>query len=299
MKKIILTAALMALASVGQCQTWRPLSSGGASRAKEISTSSTFPIPRSIFTKGGTLRGILVAGGQGGSASPSSCSDAVVQGGKGGDGGEVIEVDIDLLAGQCPEGLQISIGRGGRGGLRYGNGSINGEPGTDTQISCSGTVVATASGGGRRSAHLAAARAAKGGVGGAILNTVQSVNSATSDLMSVDTKPASSGEIGLYGYGSGGGGGGAQSVYTGYAVGQDGSSTKQPRIFHAPLGRGGSGAGNGGGPTSYASSSELIASENGSHFGAGGGGGAAICAGSGPTDAGSGLGGVTRLTWQD
>lgn len=247
------------------------------------------------------MRFLLVGGGQGGSASQTMCSDAILQGGKGGDGGEVIEVDVTLAPGQCPSGFAIQVGRGGRGSFRAGHGGINGETGAPTVVSCGSTVIASALGGGSRASAGTTSKSTKGGDGGVILNALQSATNASFDQRSIDVRQATDGMTGLYGYGSGGGGGGAAQTITGFRVSGDGSTDRVPQLFNAPSGKGGHGAGNGGGPAGYHASAVSVPTESAAQYGAGGGGGSAQCSGAVGvgTDGGNGFQGVVRVTWQE
>src|SRR5262245_44753993 len=110
-------AALLA-AGATQAQNWVPAGGGGQQRTVDVTQSGVFPVPPAIGARGGVLRATIVGGGEGGSLPRSSCDDAAIQGGKGGDGGEVIEVEIPLQPGMCLAGLAVQIGAGGRGALR-------------------------------------------------------------------------------------------------------------------------------------------------------------------------------------
>lgn len=293
---IVALGALVASTTV-QAQVWTPIVPA-AERTQEFTSGGTFPIPKSIAAKGGVLRLLLVAGGSGGHSPAGSCNDSTVQGGQGGDGGEVFEAELPLLPGQCQAGLQIQVGAGGRGALRLGNGPI-GEPGGDTQILCEGVPVARALGGAKRVDIGTAVRSAKGGVGGAIMNGAEAVNNAAFDQRVISTHPAQAGQVGYLGYGSGGGGGGASMKTTATTVRADGTAQRAPITRIAPRGRGSHGAGNGAGADDFQTLNSGGPAENAAMYGAGGGGGALNCAASGYLDAGHGYSGMARIRWRE
>lgn len=291
-----LSCATLSLAQTAQ-SSWRALSGGGKQRSVEIIASQTWPLPSRIAARGGVLHVIEVGGGQGGSAPVSGCNDLVIEGGKGGDGGEVVEFEVEVLAGQCSDGLVVSLGRGGRGALRSGNGSAVGEPGGETTISCGGNVLAVAMGGGRKLRSDAGSRSAKGGDGAVLRNAFQAVGASAPASRSVDALPAGKGGDGRSGYGSGGGGGGASQRFAGVSVLADGAPSAPSSLFNAPLGRGGYGAGSGAGALGYSAGATVVPAENGMQFGSGGGGGAAMCAPQASGEAGNGVAGVAKISW--
>ena len=304
MKKLNLSLVALALVAVagGACaQTWTPMSAGGKPRSVEILQSSVFAIPPAIFAKGGTLRVVLVGGGEGGSAARGNCDDQAIQGGKGGDGGEVVEVDIPLVAGQCPAGLTVSIGDRGRGALRGGNGGGVGESGGQTVITCGGAPIAFALGGGRRPDAVTAARASKGGAGAVVMNTLEAGTNESFDQRSMSIAPGGEGQTGRYGYGSGGGGGGVTVVTNGVSSRADGTIARKSVTRNAPLGKGGYGAGTGAGAAGYSTDAMLYVAENAIQYGAGGGGGYFAC-GVAPgvsRDAGHGAPGLAKIAWNE
>lgn len=296
-KRTILTGAkralgsllLAALAPVSIAQVWTPLTSGTRPRSVEVLQSSSFAVPPAILAKGGNLRVLLVAGGEGGSAARSSCEDPAVQGGRGGDGGEVVEVDIPVAPGQCAAGFTILIGDRGRGAFRAGNSGATGELGGSTSIACGGTMLALALGGGRRPDAVTAARAAHGGTGGVVMNAVEANAAGTALPQVVAVRPGAEGQTGHQGYGSGGGGGGATLV------------SAAGTVRNAPLGSGGYGAGAGAGPAGYAAATSALPAQNAIQYGAGGGGGYLAC-GAVPAwsrDAGHGAHGLARIVWYE
>lgn len=303
------TAALVAItvfAGSAQAQSWTPLSSGQRSHTIEVNANSLFPIPASIMAKGGALRVVMVGGGEGGSVSTSNCDEVAVQGGRGGDGGEVVEVEIPLVAGQCQAGLTILVGNPGRGAYRGGftaTGSTGaGEIGGTSSVACAGVVVAQALGGGRKGGAYAAPRSSKGGRGGVVMSVLEAVtqtkSTTGSDQRGIQVVPGADGQTGLFGYGSGGGGGGVSMTTTGYTPG---STAERTVIRHAPFGKGGYGAGAGAGAGGFAQNTVLAVAETAVQYGAGGGGSAAVCnvAGLSDVSAGSGYSGVVRITWGD
>lgn len=291
---LVLTASALA----SQAATWTPLSGAGSPKAVELRTASVFPIPQAIAARGGVLRFTLVGGGEGGHAPKSGCDDYALQGGKGGDGGEVIELDVTLQPGQCTAGIAAAIGAAGRGGLRGGNGAPSGEPGAPTSISCAGTVLATALGGGRRADAITAPRSAKGGTGGVIMNTLDQATGETIDQRSTAITAGTEGQSGFGGYGSGGGGGGATLGQNGAYVRPDGTVVRRAVVRNAPMGKAGYGAGTGAGPAEYAGGASLYPAENAAQYGAGGGGGAMSC--NAPTamrEGGNGFQGLVKVQW--
>lgn len=292
--------ALTALALAAHAATWTPLSGGGAPKSAELRSAATFAIPPAIAARGGVLRFTLVGGGEGGHAPKSGCDDYALQGGKGGDGGEVIEIDVTLQPGQCTAGITAAIGTAGRGGLRGGNAGPSGEPGAPTSISCAGTVLATALGGGRRADAVTAPRSAKGGAGGVIMNTLDQATGETIDQRSTAITAGTEGQSGFGGYGSGGGGGGATLGQSGAFVRPDGTVVRRATVRNAPMGKAGYGAGTGAGPAEYAGGASLYPAENAAQFGAGGGGGAMSC--NAPTamrEGGNGFQGLVRVQWAE
>lgn len=298
----IVAAAAIAcvLCGAAGAQTWTPVGRGQI-RTAEFARSVTFPVPASIAARGGVLRAVLVGGGEGGSLSRSSCDDEVVQGGKGGDGGEVVEVDIPLQPGMCPEGLLLQVGAGGRGALRAGNASASGESGTATTVGCAGALITQALGGGRRLDPVTAPKAARGGAGAVVMNVAEARTNETFDQRQYLVRPAADGQPGRQGLGAGGGGGGVAIVSQGFVSAGDGTTQRRVTLRNAPAARGGAGAGAGAGPSGFAAAAAVVQAENASHFGAGGGGAAALCSGAatGARDAGHGHGGVVRLQWTE
>jgi len=302
LKRTLLSASLLLTLSASLtagAATWTPMTSGGRGHAVDVSQSGTFPIPPVIAARGGVLHITLVGGGEGGHASHSGCDDYAVQGGKGGDGGEVIEMDVAVKPGQCTAGIGVSIGAGGRGGYRAGNGAALGEPGGQTTATCSGTVLATALGGGRRADTYTASRSAKGGAGGVVMNTMDSSTQAIS-TRATEITAAAEGQMGRGGYGSGGGGGGAGLALAGSAVRADGTVVQRSTIRNAPMGKAGYGAGAGAGPAEYASDANVYPAENAAQYGAGGGGGAGMCtAATTGRDGGNAYSGLARFQWNE
>lgn len=299
-----LAAAFMlafGLSMHASAQTWTPLTGGGKQKSVDITQSTVFTIPPSIQVKGGTLRAILVGAGEGGSSAKGLCEEMAVQGGKGGDGGEVVEYDIPLAPGQCGGALTIAIGERGRGALRSGNAASVGESGGGTTISCNGTPIAAALGGGRRTDAYTAARASRGGVGGVIMNTSEVSKDETFDQRNLTITPATDGQTGRNGYGSGGGGGGVTYLTNGVSARIDGVVARRSVLRHAPMGKGGYGAGSGAGAAGYASDSSLYPAENGIQYGAGGGGGHLACNSTTALtrDAGNGASGLVRFSWSE
>lgn len=294
-------SAIVLSASAVSAQTWTPLSAAGKSRSIEVLKSSVFAIPPALFAKGGNLRVLLVGAGEGGSASSAKCDEQAIQGGKGGDGGEAFELDIPLAAGQCSAGLTIGVGERGRGALRGGNGSALGESGGQTTVSCAGQVVALALGGGRRPDAVTAPRAAKGGSGGAILNSLESISNEAFDQRSMNVVTGGEGQTGLFGYGSGGGGGGVSLSTSGVSVRVDGGATRRAVVRNAPLGKGGYGAGAGAGAAGFAGDASTYPAENAIQYGAGGGGGFSSCGANGALsrEAGHGASGLVKLSWTE
>jgi hypothetical protein len=295
-------AAALALLIVvpAQAASWTPLTSGGKPRVAEIQATSVFQIPASIAARGGTLTLTIVGAGEGGHSSKASCDDYAVQGGKGGDGGEVLEVTLNLQPGQCPAGLALGIGAPGRGAFRGGNSSAVGEPGGPTTVSCAGTNVASAMGGGRRADAFSAPRSSRGGSGGVVMNTLDQATGQTIDQRSTAITPGVEGQSGRGGYGSGGGGGGVSVVFSGAAVKSDGTVVRRSVSRNAPMGKGGYGAGTGAGPAEYASESSSYPAENAVQFGSGGGGGAAMCGiPASAREGGNGAAGFVRIQWND
>ena len=296
----ISTAAILSLSVSAEAANWTPLSSSAKAHSVEVTSSSNFPIPAVLATRGGALRFTLVGGGEGGHGSRASCDDYAVQGGKGGDGGEVIELEINLLPGQCTAGIGISIGGAGRGAFRSGSSSGTGEPGGATSVTCAGTTMASALGGGRRADAFTAPRSAKGGIGGVVMNTLDQASLQTIDQRATAITAATEGQSGRGGYGSGGGGGGASSAFTGSAVKADGTVIRKATTRNAPMGKSGYGAGAGAGPAEYSSESNYFPAENAVQYGAGGGGGAAMCGGAPSVrDGGNGLAGMVKIQWSE
>jgi hypothetical protein len=300
MKRLQAFLAGTCLCAAAPAQTWTPMG-GGHPRSVDVARSGVFAVPASIAARGGVLRATLVGGGEGGSLSRSQCDDAAVQGGKGGDGGEVIEVDIPLQPGMCTAGLAVQIGGGGRGALRSGNTSTNGEAGGITSVSCAGSVVAQALGGGRRVDGVTASRAVHGGAGAVVMNTAEAASAPGFDQRTYGILPASDGRNGRAGFGSGGGGGGVSLATNGITTLADGVPARRATVRNAPLGRGGYGGGAGAGPAGFAAAAPVNAAENAAQYGAGGGGAAALCLGgsSGVRDAGHGFSGVVRFQWHE
>jgi hypothetical protein len=295
-------AALLILlcAASSQAATWAPLSSGSKLRSVEVTATTNFPIPGAIAARGGAMRFTLVGGGEGGHSSRASCDDYAIQGGKGGDGGEVIEFEVTLQPGQCTAGIGAVIGPAGRGALRGGNTSTAGEPGGPTSVTCAGTVMASAMGGGRRVDAVTAPRSSKGGVGGVVMNELDQATGDTIDRRSTSITAGSSGQDGRGGYGSGGGGGGASLALSGAAVKADGTVVRRATTRNAPMGKAGYGAGTGAGPAEYSSEATFYQAENAAQYGAGGGGGAAICGGTATVrDAGNGYPGLVKIQWAE
>lgn len=282
-------------------QTWVPLSGSGKSRTADITSVTVFPVPKSISARGGTMRAVLVAGGEGGWAAKANCEDASIQGGRGGDGGEVVEVEITLAPGQCSKGLVAVPGAGGRGAMRAGWNATEGERGGDTTLSCDGAVLAQAKGGGRRQDEVSAPMASRGGAGASIVNTQDSSKNESLDLRNWVPQPARDGHAARYGFGSGGGGGGVSLQTNGVIVRADGSDFKGTTIRNVPPGKGGFGGGAGGGPVGFTADASMVLAENANKYGAGGGGAAAICRGGGAvaSDAGNASQGLIRLSWVD
>ena len=296
---LVLIGHVVATAPVN-AQVWVPISGGGRVQSQLVTQSSVFPVPPSILGRGGVIRAVLVGGGEGGFSAQGNCNDGVVQGGRGGDGGEVVEVDIPLVAGQCPAGLVSQIGANGRGALRAGNASSSGEPGGMTTVSCAGAVLAYALGGGKRPDAVTASRSAKGGAGAAAMNSLESTAADANGLRSIQIMAAREGQAGLHGYGSGGGGGGVSVMEFGVSTSMTNSQIRG-MVRNAPLGKGGHGAGSGAGPNGYAPGLPLNPAENGLQYGAGGGGGFAYCGISSSinNDAGNGAPGVIKYSWQE
>jgi hypothetical protein len=295
-----LVAAGACFFAVVQAQTWTPVG-GGHPRTADITRSSVFPTPAALAARGGVLRATLVGGGEGGWLPRSQCDDAAAQGGKGGDGGEVIEVEIPLQPGMCPGGLAVQIGSGGRGALRSGNTSANGESGHNTSVSCAGSVIAQALGGGKRPDGVSAPRAARGGAGALVMNTAEAATNQAFDQRHYSVRPAVDGQAGRAGFGASGGGGGVSVLTTGVTTLADGTPARRMTLRNAPFGRGGYGGGAGAGPAGFAAAAPVAAAENAAQYGAGGGGAAALC-GSGsaaPRDAGHGFAGLVRFQWTE
>jgi hypothetical protein len=301
MKGIEFLVAIGACAcAVVQAQTWTPIT-GGRPHSVDIAQGGVFPLPASIAAHGGVLRAILVGGGEGGSLPRSPCDEAAVQGGKGGDGGEVVEVDIPLQPGMCSAGLAVQIGSGGRGALRLGNPSAFGEAGGNTSLSCGGSVIAQALGGGKRVDAVTAPRAARGGAGAVVMNTAEAASNLSFDERQYGIRPAGDGQAGRQGLGSSGGGGGVSLLTSGITTLADGVPQKRLSVRNAPFGRGAHGGGAGAGPSGFAAGAPVLAAENAGHYGAGGGGAAALCSGNAanPRDAGHGFSGLVRLQWSE
>lgn len=300
---ILTSALLLCAAGTVTAATWTPIGSGaGRPKSLELSTNTTFAIPAGIAARGGNIHVTIIGGGEGGHSSKASCDDYAIQGGKGGDGGEVIEIDVDMQPGQCSAGLAISIGLGGRGAFRSGNNAAAGESGGQTGIACSGVSFASALGGGRRSDAYTAPRAAKGGAGGVVMNTLDQASSTQPviDQRSTAITTGIEGQSGRGGYGSGGGGGGASLALSGSAVKADGTVMRRTTTRNAPMGKGGYGAGTGAGPAEYTSEANAFPAENAVQFGSGGGGGAAMCGSSSAgRDGGNGAQGLVRIQWAD
>lgn len=297
----VLGAVFLSASMLASAQTWVPLSGSGKNRSADIATAGVFPIPKSIAARGGTIRATLVGGGEGGWAARANCEDASIQGGRGGDGGEVVEVEITLTPGQCSRGLSIIPGSGGRGAMRGGWGGLEGERGSDTTISCDGAVLAQAKGGGRRVDEVSAPMASRGGAGASLVNTQDSSKNESLDLRNWMPQAAKDGHAARLGFASGGGGGGASLQTVGVVVRADGSDYKGPTIRNVPPGKGGFGAGAGGGPVGFTSDASLVLAENANRYGSGGGGAAAICRGTSAVaaDGGNGSQGLVRLNWVD
>lgn len=297
-----LGAALLTLPV--HAQQWRAVSGGGSQRTLEVSNSSTVSLPGVIARRGGQLRLLLAGGGEGGSATPSSCTDAAVQGGSGGDGGEVVEVDVQFSAGQCAAGLRIEVGSGGRGALQGGNASVSGEGGGDTSVFCDDALLAVAKGGGVRADAALGSKNSKGGRGGVVFNSLSSTAGDAVNQRGMSVKAAAEGGMGLQGFGSGAGGGGVSVAVSGYSVNSVGASTgKVLQVFNAPLGKAGYGAGNGAGPLEYAAATRFLAAEAGRMPGSGGGGGSLKCvegvADGASLSAGAGAKGLVKMTWAE
>lgn len=280
-------AALILVCSHAVAQVWTPLSTGTHPRSVEFFQSSVLPVPASVLAKGGTLRVLLVGGGEGGHAARSSCDELALQGGRGGDGGEVVEFDVPLAPGQCAAGLVITIGERGRGALRSGNGTLSGETGGTTSIGCGAATVAYALGGGRRPDPVTAARAVRGAAGAVLLLASGTATAPAAEPRLVAA--AAAGQNGHLGYGSSGGGGGL--TWT--------SASAAAR--NVPMGPGGHGAGAGAGPPGYAAALAATPAQNAVQYGAGGGGGPLSCGSSAATnrDAGNGAPGYARVTWSE
>lgn len=304
LRQVAVAAAMVMLlaASVAHAQSWAPIGGAGKARLVELPASATFPVPASIAARGGALRVTLVGGGEGGHASKARCDAQAIQGGKGGDGGEVLELELALKPGQCTAGINVVTGKAGRGGAS----GAAGEPGGATIVSCSGVQMATALGGGRRVDAFTAPRSAKGGAGAVVMNTLEQATEspapgAAIDSRAVSINPGGDGQQGHGGYGSGGGGGGATVMMAGTVVRPDGTVLRRSAARNAPLGKGSYGAGSGAGPAEYSDEAVLYPAEHAAQYGAGGGGGAAVCgADAGAArQAGNGVGGLVRIQWVD
>lgn len=246
------------------------------------------------------MRFTVVGGGEGGHSSRASCDDYAVQGGKGGDGAEVVELEITLQPGQCSAGIAAVIGAAGRGALRAGNSALVGESGGASSVSCASTVMASALGGGRRSDAVTAPRSSKGGTGGVIMNSLDQATGDAITQRSMNITAGTSGQDGRGGYGSGGGGGGASLGINGASVKPDGTVIRRATTRNAPMGKSGYGAGAGAGPAEYSTESSLYPAENAAQYGAGGGGGAAICNGAATVrDGGNGYPGLVKIQWYE
>lgn len=290
----------LCLLSQGHAASWTPLSSGGKPRIAEVQTTSVFPIPASVAARGGSLTLTVVGAGEGGHSSKAACDDYAVQGGKGGDGGEVLEVTLNLQPGQCPAGLALGIGAPGRGAFRGGNAAAVGEPGGPTTVSCAGVVIASAMGGGRRADAYSAPRSSRGGSGGVVINTLDQATGQNIDQRNTAITPGGEGQSGRGGYGGGGGGGGVSVAFNGASVKPDGTVVRRTLTRNAPMGKGGYGAGTGAGPAEYASDSGSYPAENAAQYGSGGGGGAAMCGiPASARDGGNGAPGFVRIQWSD
>lgn len=299
-------AVLTSVALLGACsgmafaQQWKALGVGVA-RSMEIHASSTVSVPSAIARRGGQVRLLLVGGGQGGGASPSACSDGAVQGGPGGDGGEVVEVDVRFEPGQCPSGLRVEIGAGGRGALQPGGVGIAGAVGSPTSVYCDDVLLAVAKGGSGLLEAMSGSRSSKGGRGAVVFNAVNTVAQTSVLQRAMTVKAAQDGAMGLSGYGSGGGGGGVSLGVYGHTVDAAGEATGKVLLtFNAPLGKGGYGAGNGAGPADYAAGAQVLPAESARNWGAGGGGGSLRCVAGvvyGSLAGGSGSSGFVRLAW--
>lgn len=295
-----LAVAALLFAAATEAATWAPLSSSAKARSVEVTASTNFAIPPVLAAKGGAIHFTLVGGGEGGHASRATCDDYAVQGGKGGDGGEVIELDITMLPGQCTAGIGISIGAGGQGGYRAGSSNAAGNAGGATIITCAGTTMSTALGGGRRADTVTAPRSARGGIGGVVMNTLDQATLQTIDQRATAITAATEGQSGRGGYGSGGGGGGASLSFTGSMVKADGTVIRKATTRNAPMGKSGYGAGAGAGPAEYSSEATYFPAENAAQYGAGGGGGAAMCGGTPSVrDGGNGFTGMVKIQWSE
>lgn len=287
--QLSVAAMLASGASIAAAQVWTPLSAGARAHSVEVLQSSLLPVPPSILAKGGTLRVLLVGGGEGGHASRSACDEPTLQAGKGGDGGEVVEFDIPLVAGQCAAGLVVTIGEKGRGALRAANATLAGETGGTTSVACNGTTIAYALGGGRRPDPVTAARGVRGGAGAFLVVPMDATTTPSAEQRPGPSAAATSGQAGHLGYGSGGGGGGV-------------AWTSGPVVRRqVPLAPGGHGAGAGAGPMGYAAGTPSAAAQNAAQYGAGGGGGGLYCGPTGPAnrDGGNGAPGYARVTWNE
>lgn len=295
---LVLAALMVGSGGVG-AQNWVPLSGAGRENSVDVQRAAVVGVPKSIFARGGVIRAVVVAGGEGGWLGRAACDDVAVEGGRGGDGGEVLEVDLTLAAGQCSRGLSIEPGQGGRGAMRGGWRQAEGERGGNTTISCDGVVLVTAFGGGRRQDDVTAPLSAKGGGGGALVNTQDSVSNESLDLRNWVPQVARDGVGARLGFGSGGGGGGVSLDVTGVTVRATAVAPKTSVVRNVAAAKGGFGAGAGGGPAGFDAQAPMVLAENASRYGAGGGGAAAICrAGVAvPTDAGNGSQGMVRLKW--
>lgn len=292
-------ACLALLTGAAHAATWTPMTTGTKPRAVELTTATTFAVPPSVAARGGVMRFLLVGGGEGGHASKSNCDDYAVQGGRGGDGGEVIELELAMQPGQCTGGFGVVIGAAGKGAFRGSNQAAQGEPGASTVLSCGGTTLALALGGGKRPDASTAAKSAKGGIGGVVMNTLDSAGDMTaSKQRSMAIEAAGDGQDGRGGYGSGGAGGGASVAVNGSSVRPDGTVVSRATVRNAPVGKAGYGAGAGAGPNEYGTAAASFAAENAAQYGAGGGGGAASC-GVPVTarDGGHGYQGLMRIQW--
>lgn len=158
-----------------------------------------------------------------------------------------------------------------------------GEPGGNTALACSGATLAVALGGGKRPDVTTAPKSSKGGIGGVVMNTLNSTGDLQVKQRSTAIQLGGDGQDGRGGYGSGGAGGGAGGgtgggasvTLNGTSVRPDGTVVNRSTVRNAPVGKAGYGAGSGGGPNEYRSTAVSYPAANAAQYGAGGGGGAA------------------------